>query len=257
MLIQACLNGARRRDEHPALPCTPEQIAIDALAAVRSGAAGVHVHPRRDDASESLWAEEIRAVCDAVRDVCPAVAIGVTTAAWIEPDISRRVDAIAAWTALPDFASVNLGEPGAIEVIELLNARGVGVEAGVWTIADARLLVAEGLDAACVRILVEVDAVDAPLEACALAAAIDFVLDDGLVQSPRLHHGGGVATWSVIQAAIERGHDVRIGLEDTLVWADGTVAENNAALVARVAELARRAGRVAESPARSQRPGGR
>jgi uncharacterized protein (DUF849 family) len=192
MLIHACLNGARRRDEHPALPCTPEEIAVDALAAVRSGAAAVHVHPRGDDASESLWAAEVRAVCDAVPDVC------------------------------------------------------------VWTIADARLLVAEGLDAACVRVLVEVDAVDAPREACALAAAIDFVLDDGLVQSPRMHHGGGVATWSVIQAAMERGHDVRIGLEDTLVWPDGTVVDGNAALVARVAELAIRAGRVAESPGTTQ-----
>lgn len=244
MLIQACLNGARRHNEHPTLPCTPQQLAVDALAAVRSGAAAVHLHPRRDDMSESLWAEEVRAVCEAVRDVCPTLPIGVTTAAWIEPDISRRIEAIATWTALPDFASVNLGEPGAIEVIELLNDRGVGVEAGVWTIADARRLVAEGLDAACVRVLVEVDAIRAPQEACALAARIDFVLDDGLVQSPRLHHGGGVATWSVIQAAMERGHDVRIGLEDTLVWADGTVVENNAALVARVAELARRAARV-------------
>lgn len=92
------------------------------------------------------------------------------------------------------------------------------------------------------------DAVRAPQDAGALAAAIDCVLDDGLAQSPRLHHGGGVATWHVIEAAMERGHDVRIGLEDTLVWADGLAAADNAALVARVAELAKRAGRVAESP---------
>jgi uncharacterized protein (DUF849 family) len=43
---------------------------------------------------------------------------------------------------------------------------------------------------------------------------------------------------------MERGHDVRIGLEDTLVWADGSVVEGNAALVARVVDLAGRAGRV-------------
>jgi uncharacterized protein (DUF849 family) len=106
--------------------------------------------------------------------------------------------------------------------------------------------------AADLRILVEVEAVDTPRDACALAAAIDFVLDDGAVQSPRLHHGGGVATWHVIEAAMERGHDVRIGLEDTLIWPDGTEVADNAALVTRVAELARGAGRVAESPAKSQ-----
>jgi uncharacterized protein (DUF849 family) len=85
-----------------------------------------------------------------------------------------------------------------------------------------------------------------PEEAVALAAAIDCLLDDGLAQAPRLHHGGGVATWPVIEAAMDRGHDVRIGLEDTLVGPDGLLVESNATLIAQLAELALRAGRVAE-----------
>jgi uncharacterized protein (DUF849 family) len=246
MLIQACLNGSRGSREHPALPCTPAEIAADAAAVLRAGAGAVHVHPRRHDGTESLSATDVAAVCAAVRRACPGLPVGVTTAAWIEPDVARRVDHIAAWTVLPDFASVNLGEPGAVEVIDLLNERGVGVEAGVWTLDDARLLVEEGLDAACLRVLVEVEAVPEPADAVALAAAIDFVLDDGLAQAPRLHHGGAAATWRVLAAAMERGHDVRIGLEDTLTWPDGELVPDNAALVARVAELAVIAGRVAE-----------
>ncbi len=246
MLIQACLNGSRSIREHPAVPCTPSEIAADAVAVLRAGAGAVHVHPRRPDGTESLSAPEVAAVCDAVRRACPGLPVGVTTAAWIEPDVPRRIDSIAAWTVLPDYASVNLSEPGAVEVIDLLNERGVGVEAGVWTLDDARLLVHEGLDAACLRILVEVEAMTVPDDAIALASAIDFVLDDGLAQAPRLHHGGAEATWGVLAAAMVRGHDVRIGLEDTLTWADGVVVPDNAALVTRVAELAIRAGRVAE-----------
>jgi uncharacterized protein (DUF849 family) len=246
MLIQACLNGSRRTHEHPAIPYTPAQIAAEAAAVWRAGAGAVHVHPRRTDGAESLSAPEVAAVCNAVRRACPGLPVGVTTAAWIEPDVERRVDAIAAWTVLPDFASVNLGEPGAVDVIDLLNVRGIGVEAGVWTLADARLVVSEGLDAACLRVLVEVDAEPAPNDAVALAAAIDFVLDDGLAQAPRLHHGGAVATWGVLEAAMDRGHDVRIGLEDTLTWPDGRLVPDNAALVSRLAELAVLAGRVAE-----------
>jgi uncharacterized protein (DUF849 family) len=246
MLIQACVNGSRLPHEHRAIPTSAAEIAKDAATVVRAGAGAIHVHPRRRDHSESIAARDVAAVCNAVRSVCPGVPVGVTTAAWIEPDLARRLDAIGAWSVLPDYASVNLSEEGAIDIIDLLNERGVGVEAGVWTLDDARLLIDEGLDAACLRILVEVEAVDAAEEAVTLAAAIDFVLDDGLAQSPRLHHGAGAATWQVIEEAMERGHDVRIGLEDTLVGSDGLLIESNAALVAQVADLAARVGRVAE-----------
>jgi uncharacterized protein (DUF849 family) len=246
MLIQACLNGSRQPSDHRAIPSSPDEIATDAARVLRAGAGAIHVHPRRRDHSESVAARDVAAVCNAVRSACPGLPVGVTTAAWIEPDPARRLAAIAAWSVLPDFASVNLSEEGAIDVIDLLNERGVGVEAGVWTLDDARLMIDEGLDAACLRILVEVEAIEVAEAAVALAAAIDCVLDDGLAQSPRLHHGGGAATWQVIEAAMERGHDVRIGLEDSLIGADGLLVESNAALVAQVAGLAARVGRVAE-----------
>jgi uncharacterized protein (DUF849 family) len=42
----------------------------------------------------------------------------------------------------------------------------------------------------------------------------------------------------VIDAAFARGRDVRIGLEDTLLMADGSPVESNAALVTAVARRA-------------------
>ena len=250
MLIQACLNGSRGPGDHPAIPFTLEHVAADADATMRAGAGALHVHPRRDDLSESIAAADVAAVCTAVRKACPGLPVGVTTAAWIKPELERRLLAIEAWTVVPDYASVNVGEAGALDVITLLNRKGIGVEAGVWTEDDARLFVAEGLDAAVLRVLVEVQAVEAPKEAVALARRIDAVLDHGLAQAPRLHHGGGRATWHVIEAAIENGHDVRIGFEDTTVDMHGDSAPHNAALVAQAVELAARAGRVVDRTAR-------
>jgi uncharacterized protein (DUF849 family) len=66
----------------------------------------------------------------------------------------------------------------------------------------------------------------------ALAAQIDQVLDWHVTDRPRLYHGHGRATWAVIERALGRGGDVRIGLEDTLVLADGRLARDNAELVA-------------------------
>jgi uncharacterized protein (DUF849 family) len=59
------------------------------------------------------------------------------------------------------------------------------------------------------------------------------------VAAPRLHHGYGPATWAVVGAALERGRDVRVGLEDVLVMPDGSTAAGNAALVAAAVALRR------------------
>lgn len=247
MLIQACLNGSRKRSEHAALPITPEEIARDAAAVMRAGAGCIHVHPRRRSGSESLEDADVRAVLTAVREACPGLPVGISTAAWIEPDLERRIMLIASWTSLPDFASVNLSEDGALEIIDLLNQRGIDVEAGVWDQTGARLLIDEGLDAALLRVLVEVEVAPEAEGAVYLAASIDAILDVGLSEAPRLHHGGGVATWGVLAAAIELGHDVRIGLEDTLVLDDGSLAPSNEALVAAVRRMAETAWRSVDA----------
>ncbi|MGI8563908.1 MAG: 3-keto-5-aminohexanoate cleavage protein [Candidatus Dormibacter sp.] len=47
----------------------------------------------------------------------------------------------------------------------------------------------------------------------------------------RVHHGYDLTTWRVIAAAVERGHDFRIGLEDTLLLPDGRLARDNLELI--------------------------
>ena len=54
------------------------------------------------------------------------------------------------------------------------------------------------------------------------------------MQAPpsRLLHGVGASAWEFVALAAERGYDTRTGLEDTLTMPDGSIAENNAGLVA-------------------------
>ncbi len=116
----------------------------------------------------------------------------------------------------------------------------MGIEAGVSSLADAEALAASGLGGRCLRVLVEVPQRDPP-EAVDAAAGIDRALDEGKLTAPRLHHGKGVATWSVLEGALARGRDIRVGLEDTLVHADGRRAEGNAELVRAAARMVARA----------------
>jgi uncharacterized protein (DUF849 family) len=238
ILVQACLNGTRPAGAHPALPVTAAQLAAEARAAAAAGAGAFHVHPRGDDGAESLDAPVIDAAVAAIRAACPGLPVGVSTAAWIAPDVAARVAAIRSWTSGPDFASVNLSEDGHSEVMAALHDSGIGVEAGVWSVEDVGALAESGFAAALVRVLVEPEDHDGAT-AVARAAAIDRALDRAGIDAPRLHHGAEQATWAVLRRAIEAGHDVRIGLEDTLVLEDGERAAGTAELVAAAVALTR------------------
>jgi uncharacterized protein (DUF849 family) len=226
-VIKACLNGNREPGAHPALAITPEQLAADGAAAVAAGAQVLHVHPRGPDGRESLGAVDETVL--AVRAAVPGVAIGVSTGAWMEPDVDARVAAVLAWRE-PDMASVNLSEEGHVEVMAALVEAGVGIEAGLWRVEDVQALAISGYAGRLVRVLVEPREPDVAA-ALATAEAIHAALDDAGIPGPRVQHGFGPPTWEVVRRAKELGLGWRIGLEDTLTLPDGSPAMSNAHLV--------------------------
>lgn len=229
-MLQVCVNGARDVAQHPWLSADPSVVALDAARAVEAGAGEVHVHPKDAAGRDSLAAEDVARWVRAVREACPGVPVGVTTGAWAEPDAARRRAAVAAWTELPDVASVNWHEAGADEVAEVLIERGVGVEAGIWDAAGLELWRHSPVRARCLRVLVEL-----PAEAADGAREHG----EGLVahvsreepRMPILLHGEEGSTWPAFDLAVELGLDARIGLEDTLLLPDGAPAPGNAVLV--------------------------
>jgi uncharacterized protein (DUF849 family) len=234
VLLQACLNGNRTKAEHPAVPVSVEELAQDAAACVAAGARAIHLHPRDREGQERLEAEVVDAVVVKVRDAC-RVPVGVTTGAWIEPDLERRLELVRDWRA-PDYSSVNLSEPGATEIMRALIEAGVGIEAGVWTVEDAERLAASGLGGRVTRILVE--PVEVPVAgAVELVEDIHRALDRLGLRAPRLQHGDGEATWVLLIDSIHRRLDTRIGLEDTLRAPDGKRADDNESLVRAAREL--------------------
>jgi len=228
MIVQACINGARPFDYHPALPLTVEAMARDSAACVSAGAAEIHLHPRAADGQESLAAvdETIRLV----RRACPGTLVGVSTGAWIEDDQRRTRDYIAAWRVLPDYASVNLSEADAPAIIGLLHSIGVGVEAGLATVDDARRFVALADCQRVFRILIEIDEQDLSA-ADRIADGIAAVLAEAGVARPILLHGFDATVWHFVDLARQRRWSTRIGLEDGCRRAYGDVARNNAQLV--------------------------
>lgn len=237
MRIVACLNGDRRPGAHPSLPVSVDQLVTDAHAVVAAGATAVHIHPRDPRGAESLEPQVVAALMERMRSDGPDVPVSLTTSLSAESDPWRRYDLVQRWASplLPDSVSVNLHEAGSVDLIHLLGDRRVAVEAGVWTVDAARILVATRVEVAAV--LVEPTQVSVE-DALRNTAAITTVLNRAGVDVPRMLHGADATAWPMLAQALEEGLDIRIGLEDTMRLPDGAEAHDNAALVEHAVTLA-------------------
>ena len=251
MFLKACLNGRRSTTEHAALPITPAALAFEGARAIGAGADALHIHVRGVRGEESLRAEDVAACLETMRAACAAVPIGISSGIWIEPEPLRRLELVAGWDEVPDFVSVNMSEPGAVELCARLLDRGIGVEPGLATSHDVAVLAGSGLAASALRILIE------PAEgtaAAALATVNDIVaaLDAGGLHGPRLLHGADDSFWPVFDHAVRLGYQSRVGFEDSLTLPDGSPAESNEFLVRAAREREAAAGRGRAEPGRPE-----
>jgi uncharacterized protein (DUF849 family) len=166
--------------------------------------------------------------------------VGVTTGIWtVDGDVQRRLELVSGWSGpgRPDYASINMNEPGIAKLADLLTSLGIGIEAGVWTTGDARVLYASGFRDRIVRVLMEPEDL-VPAEAVATAAETSAELVKLGITARQVRHGYDLATWDVLRAAVAVGQDIRVGLEDTTVLPDGSAAAGNGDMVAAAALLA-------------------
>jgi uncharacterized protein (DUF849 family) len=240
VLIQAALNGGTTRERHPAVPLTPAELEAEASAAQQAGAGAFHLHPRDPSGAQTLEPRHVLPAVAAVR-AATGLPVGVTTGIWtVAGDTGRRLDLVAGWTGpdRPDYASINMNEPGIEELADLLTNLGIGIEAGVWNLADARVLGTSGFRDRLQWVLME-PADREPAAAAATAAQAAAELSRLGITARQVRHGYDLATWEVLAAAVADGQDIRVGLEDTTVLPDGSAAAGNADLVAAAARLAR------------------
>ncbi|SMD01872.1 3-keto-5-aminohexanoate cleavage protein [Lentzea albidocapillata] len=219
-MLQACLNGSRTAEEHPALPLSPERLAEDAADVAALGVTSVHIRPRDVIGALTLVGPEVATTIATVRAAVPGIEISVST------DVpGNQGTLIGSWAALaagrPDIACVHVGRPGWRDLAQALHQVNVRVELVVE--APARLT---ELPASVSRITV----------VATRATAESLLAEVEPLGLPIMLHGRDAEAWSVLDYAALLEHHVRMGLEDTLHLPDGRRAKNNAELVA----LARR-----------------
>ncbi|MCF8480645.1 MAG: 3-keto-5-aminohexanoate cleavage protein [Rhodospirillum sp.] len=235
MMLQACLNGGLSRKAHARVPESPRELAEDARLARTLGVEALHVHPRGADGRESVCPEDVVACLKAISEAVPGMPVGVGTGIWIRPTGTARLRLIERWSECPDYASVNLNEPDASETMAILRAKGIGIEAGLWSRSDAERFVALGLPA-CTRVLIEMPDGD-PVAVAREYGQMMAILVEAAYDGSILLHGEGKSAWTMVALARTKGHDTRIGLEDTQTLPDGRPVTGNGDLIAAAAAI--------------------
>jgi uncharacterized protein (DUF849 family) len=264
LIVNAALTGmVARRDRVPHVPVTVEQIVADAVACIDAGASILHLHARRADESPAWERDAYRAFIPAIRARCPQAVICVSTSGRDVAELERRADVLDLdGDAKPDMASLTLGSlnfrreasvnaPETIAALaDRMAERGIRPELEIFDTGMA-YLANELLDRGVLsRPLYANLILGAPNTAPATAGALAQLVA-ALPPGTTWAAGAlGAFQLPVNGIAVLMGGHVRTGLEDNPAMdAERREPATNPALVARVAEIARIAGRPIAAPA--------
>ncbi len=256
IISAAVCGGEHGREATPHLPITPAEIADAIRGARAAGAAIAHVHVFDEAGRPTHEAGRYTEVLEHLGD-CDVV-VNLTTAPGGTPTEDQRLEALQALRpaiASFDAGSMNFGDgvfensPAFLRRLALaMQEAGTRPEVEVFD---------EGMLATCLRFHDE-GLLEDPLwcqfvlgvPGGAPAHARTLVHLVGGLPPGTPWSVTGIGRWSVPMAlhAIAMGGHVRVGLEDTIRFSAERLATSNAELVARVATLARTAGRELATP---------
>lgn len=243
LMLQVTPNGPWDKDVHHNMPVSRDELMTDLRECFLSGATGVHLHVRDQYGAETLEPAVVNDTCARVRetaeDAGTQVEIGLTTGEWIVPDLAERIAMIREWEGV-DCATVNLSEHGFEDVMLVMLDAGIGIDVGLWAPVEMDRLLRSGLLPRAQRVSIELDPGEPYFlqgEPDQLAQQVNDALDAAESRCPRLTHGMNDWTWALVKDAFRRGHDTRVGFEDSVLLPDGTRADSNAQLVRAALQL--------------------
>lgn len=241
------------RQDHPAVPLTPLEIAEAVIDCARAGASIAHVHARNPDGSPTQDLAIYREIHDRIRSGCDIIVQlstgtrGMTVEQALEPV-----------SLAPEMASLALRDVGP--------EQGTDLQGRIEAMAKAMLSGGvcpefDASDAAMIARLLKThaavpqlgnlsvglflkDAVS-PQQAVAHITDLSTSLPDG---SHWWAAKGGKNHALVQSLALGLGGHCRVGFEDGLLGVDGNPARSNAELVERVASLGTLMGRPPATP---------
>ncbi len=262
VVITAAVVGAEvTRDQNPAVPYLPVEIAAAAVAAGRAGAAVVHLHARWPDGRPSQEAAHYSEIVARIRDAGSAVVVQVSTGGAVGMSLDERLGSLVPGA---EMATLNLGTMNFGDGV-FVNARPDVVRTAAAIRAAALVPECEVYDAGMLdtlRWLLERGHLAAPYHVQLVLGVPGGIsasernlrfLAEGLPAGVAWTAAGiGRAELPVVELALALGGHLRVGLEDNLFLARGVPATGSDALVAAAVERELAAGRTPCSPAEAR-----
>ncbi len=273
VVITAALTGVlATRDQCPAIPYTPAEIAEEAKRAADAGAAIVHIHARTPEGGPDWSVETFAAILSEVRAKTDVIVNFSTGAVGIPAE--QRIAHIR--ELRPEIGALNMGSMNyAIYSAKKKAFYHDHVFANPFR--DIQLFL-EAMNSAGVR--PELECFDtghiantAPLiDMGVLRPPYQFSLIMGVLGGipgttrhlvnqvdtlPENSHwqviGIGLNQWTLVAAAVTMGGNVRVGLEDNFYVEEGKMAKSNGELVEKASRIARDLGRPIATVAETRR----
>jgi len=250
--------------QHPGLPCTPEQIATACIEAAKAGAAITHIHVRYPDGRPSMELEHYREVVDRIRNSNVDVIINLTSGPGQrfipsddDPKVAapgttlttplRRVEHILALK--PEICSLDLNTmwSGASAVINSPKSIATMAKAMKEAGSKPELEVFDSGDIQLAKALIEQGVIDKP-PLFQIVMGIQYGFETSaqtlMYAKSLLPEGahwaafgiGRMAFPSLAQSFLLGGH-VRVGLEDAVYIGKGVLAPSNAAMAEKAVRI--------------------
>jgi 3-keto-5-aminohexanoate cleavage enzyme len=111
LIINAALTGnVHTKEDNPALPITPDEVARDVKKCFDAGARVFHLHARESDGSCTWKKEAFEEIFSKVRKNVPQAILCATTSGRVYKNFEQRSEVLTLEGELkPDFASLTLG----------------------------------------------------------------------------------------------------------------------------------------------------
>lgn len=255
-LLIVAPNGARAsKQDHAALPITPDELAEEALQCAEAGAAMIHMHARDADGKHSLEIADNLAVVEAVRSkVGDQLLIQVTTEAvgmytpTQQMQLIRELVPEAASFAVRELIPTDADDAAAADFFNWVHKQGTIAQYILYSKSDVKRYLA----------LKEYGVIpNSPHHVLLVLGrysdsqpsspdAISPLLEAGLADDASRWAvcAFGIDEYACLNKALQLGGDVRVGFENNRLQPDGSTAANNAQQVAAIAALARDEGRA-------------
>jgi 3-keto-5-aminohexanoate cleavage enzyme len=254
LVITVCPTGGRKRQgTNLPIPLRPADIAQSAFECYKAGASIVHIHARDENGNNTSDLRAFSEIINRIRDKCDILIQVGTGLGKKTPSSNFSLEermALSELSPAPDMFTINGGTFDLEDVLfqnpftwnesflKKINSRGIPVECEIYDIGHIANMCR----------LRDLGLLKEPLHFNLLLG-----IDGGIPATlPNLHHLidslPESCTWQVgcvssnsiamITAAILLGGNIRTGLEDTIYFASGILAESNFQLVDRVVKIA-------------------